>query len=263
MGKVRKPKTISRTSVVDQVCDSIKQSILDHVWNVGDKLPSESEFAETFGVNRLSVRMALQKLSTLGMIETKIGEGSYVADFSLKPYFIEIAGLFKDQKRRKDVEQLRNLLEGECMQLAIIYSNEDDLAKLKAVLDNYLEVTKRYCENVDDMDILDELVDSDLAFHKEIIKMSHNQLYEAVYQMVEQLIRDHIKHLLYARLARRKERGIPVNMGEEDTHIKMYNSIKNGDVEAAKKAREQTIGIVPVHGADYFDEIETELPEAN
>lgn len=46
--------------MVDQVSEAIKQNILDHVWNVGDKIPSESELADEFEVNRLSVRMALQ-----------------------------------------------------------------------------------------------------------------------------------------------------------------------------------------------------------
>lgn len=57
--KLRSPK-IRRLSVVDQVSDSIKQSLLDQVWKEGDKLPSEGELAEYYGVNRLSVRMALQ-----------------------------------------------------------------------------------------------------------------------------------------------------------------------------------------------------------
>ena len=64
----RKRQKITRMSVVDQVCASIKQDIADGVWKAGDKIPSEGEFAEMFGVNRLSVRMALQKLSTLGII---------------------------------------------------------------------------------------------------------------------------------------------------------------------------------------------------
>ena len=90
--KLRSPK-IRRLSVVDQVSDSIKQSLLDQVWKEGDKLPSEGELAEYYGVNRLSVRMALQKLSTLGLIETRVGEGSFVAHFSVQPIFSELASV--------------------------------------------------------------------------------------------------------------------------------------------------------------------------
>lgn len=80
--------------MVDQVCEAVKQDILDYVWAEGDRLPPEGELAAYFGVNRLSVRMALQKLSALGLIETRVGEGSFVARFSLQPYFNEIAPLY-------------------------------------------------------------------------------------------------------------------------------------------------------------------------
>ncbi len=130
--KLRNPK-IRRLSVVDQVSDSIKQSLLDQVWKEGDKLPSEGELAEYYGVNRLSVRMALQKLSTLGLIETRVGEGSFVAHFSVQPIFSELAPLYDNKEGRRDVEQLRNLLEGECTNIAIISSTEEDRQKLKIV----------------------------------------------------------------------------------------------------------------------------------
>ena len=49
--KIRKNK-ISRLSVVDQVCEAIKADLAAKVWQVGDRLPSESELADMFGVNR-------------------------------------------------------------------------------------------------------------------------------------------------------------------------------------------------------------------
>lgn len=47
-------KKINRVSIVDQVCAAIKQDVVDGIWKPGDKLPSEAELADTFGVNRLS-----------------------------------------------------------------------------------------------------------------------------------------------------------------------------------------------------------------
>ena len=99
MVKLKSRNAISRISVVDQVSEAIKQKVLDEVWKPGDKIPSESELADYFSVNRLSVRMALQKLSTLGLIETRVGEGSFVTDFSLQPYFSEIAALYSDKEK--------------------------------------------------------------------------------------------------------------------------------------------------------------------
>jgi len=40
----------------------------------------------------------------------------------------------------------------------------------------------------------------------------------------------------------------------EASHEAIYQSIINGDAEAARNAREQILGIVPAHGLDYFED---------
>ncbi len=47
-------------------------------WKPGQKLPSENELAAQFGVSRVTVRNALQRLSGLGLLETRFGEGSFI-----------------------------------------------------------------------------------------------------------------------------------------------------------------------------------------
>jgi GntR family transcriptional regulator len=46
----------------------------------GQRLPTESELAERFGVHRLTVRQALAELARAGAIRTVHGRGSYVAE---------------------------------------------------------------------------------------------------------------------------------------------------------------------------------------
>ncbi|WP_020614398.1 FadR/GntR family transcriptional regulator [Sediminispirochaeta bajacaliforniensis] len=253
MDKVNSKSRISRVSVVDQVCDAIKHDMFDHVWETGDKLPSESEFAQSFGVNRLSVRMALQKLSTLGLIETRVGEGSFVKDFSLKPILREIAAVYSEKERRKDVEQLRNLLEGECQSLAIIKATDEEKAHLRELLDEYYEKSAVFFQDIDNRQYLEQLVEADFAFHYGIIKLSHNRLYIDIYYMVQQLIRDHIMQLISTRAHRRRAAGLNTVL-TSDTHEQMYESIVNGNVEEARRSREQILGIIPIHGMDYFDD---------
>ena len=117
---------IKKVSVVDQVSEALKDNILNHTWEPGDKLPSEGDLADTFGVNRLSVRMALQKLNTLGLLETRVGDGTYVRKFSMAPYMNEIADIYMDEKHLNDVRELRNLLEGEAMRIAVSSSTEEE-----------------------------------------------------------------------------------------------------------------------------------------
>lgn len=244
---------ISRVSVVDQVSDTIKNDIVSGVWQAGDKLPSEADFAEAFGVNRLSVRMALQKLGTLGLIETRVGEGSFVVErFSLRPFLSEIAVLYDKGSMYEDVQQLRNLLEGECMNLAVLHGNNDDVAILKETLENYHQKSIKYYNNPDSYEDLNNLVDADFDFHYTIVKMSHNKLYKDVYFMVQELIRGNIMQLLETRIKNRQKAGLPPIL-DEDSHNEIYNCIVNKDVDRLAKSRMEVLGILPIKGLDIFE----------
>lgn len=244
---------ITRMSVVDQVCTAIKQDIADGVWKQGEKIPSEGEFAQIFGVNRLSVRMALQKLNTLGIIETRVGEGSFVKVFSLQPFLDEISIFYEDDEHQGDVQQLRNLLEGECTNLAIRNATPEEIEQLKHQLEIYKERALEYNKDIDDLSALERLVDADLAFHYQVIKMSHNRLYKDIYFMITQLVRRNIAKMISGRAHRRAAAGLAPGP-DLDTHIKIYESILHGDAEAARYAREELLGIIPVEGMDVFPE---------
>jgi len=61
--------------VVDQILSSIQDGML----KAGERLPSEAKLAELTGVGRTSVREALAALRLMGVVETRVGAGSYVA----------------------------------------------------------------------------------------------------------------------------------------------------------------------------------------
>ena len=154
---------IKKVSVVDQVSEALKDNILNHTWEPGDKLPSEGDLADTFGVNRLSVRMALQKLNTLGLLETRVGDGTYVRKFSMAPYMNEIADIYMDEKHLNDVRELRNLLEGEAMRIAVSSSTEEEREELRQCYEQYEEKRSQLKEDVDNERLMDELAEAEIA----------------------------------------------------------------------------------------------------
>ena len=72
-----------KTSAADAVCEALRSQISSGVWKVGDRLPCEGELAERYGVNRLTVRVALQKLNALGVVETRAGAGTQHDEFAI------------------------------------------------------------------------------------------------------------------------------------------------------------------------------------
>ena len=64
--------------VTDQVVSLLDERIRSGYYRSGQRLPSEAELADEFGVSRNTVRTALTRLATAGLIQRKHGSGTYV-----------------------------------------------------------------------------------------------------------------------------------------------------------------------------------------
>lgn len=63
-----------------QIHNEIKTNIEDNKWKVGDRIPSERELSIDFGVSRMTLRQAIQTLVDEGILERRVGSGTYVAN---------------------------------------------------------------------------------------------------------------------------------------------------------------------------------------
>lgn len=68
-------------STVERCEDALRRSILERQLQPGERLPPERRLAEQFGVNRVTVRSALARLSAAGLVESRQGSGYTVRDF--------------------------------------------------------------------------------------------------------------------------------------------------------------------------------------
>lgn len=103
----------------------------------GDRLPSERELASMFGVSRPAVREAAFALSTIGIIETRQQAGMYLASVDKKTKLDSFRlQMQAGQFNRKDLYELRRVLEGECAALAARNITADQLATIVATMEN-------------------------------------------------------------------------------------------------------------------------------
>ena len=75
-------RKIEKISLVDQVLRHLREDLLSNVYPPGTALPSEKDLAEYYGVSRLTLRSAIQKLSSEGWIKTTQGRTSEVLDYT-------------------------------------------------------------------------------------------------------------------------------------------------------------------------------------
>jgi GntR family transcriptional regulator, transcriptional repressor for pyruvate dehydrogenase complex len=78
------PETIERRKLSDVVADRIKQYIIDNNLRPGDRLPTEQELADRFGVSRVSTREATKALGFLGIIDAAPRRGLVVGEVDMK-----------------------------------------------------------------------------------------------------------------------------------------------------------------------------------
>ncbi|MDR1535081.1 MAG: FadR family transcriptional regulator [Planctomycetota bacterium] len=102
-----KKKTRRYEDIVRQIVGKIERGEL----RTGDRLPTERELGDQLGVSRTSVREALRALELLGIIESKVSEGTFVKQADLDRILFRFSGDAADGRRVFEIYEMRILLE--------------------------------------------------------------------------------------------------------------------------------------------------------
>lgn len=115
-----------------EVVKNLKNIIELDGLKAGDKIPSERELSERLHVGRSSVREALRALELLGLIETRVGEGTFLRDARANQ-LVQLLGTFilQDDKSKKDVKETKHLIEMDCLKLVSARNDKEQLLQLK------------------------------------------------------------------------------------------------------------------------------------
>jgi len=232
-------KPIKKISMTDQVYHVLEDDIKNHVWEKGDKLPSESEIASLLNVNRLTVRLALQKLNTLGFIETRVGEGSFVVGTSFSDNISEFAKYYMDDNIIDDVQEFRKLLEMRCIELAIVEAKDEEFDALEVYCDDYERCQREFDEN-DDAAHFEALIQADYNFHSALCRLSHNQLYSYAYSMAKEAICRFLSLIISERDELRKN-GQQDPDPHEDSHRRLLRAIRSRDIRKCRMTLEDIV----------------------
>ena len=92
-------KLKSNTPRHRQISDWIREQIDNGTYHVDEKLPSENDFTDKFGVSRVTVRKALQTLENEQRIYRCQGLGSFVADVRSHQSFAQLNDFVEDMKQ--------------------------------------------------------------------------------------------------------------------------------------------------------------------
>jgi len=195
--------------------------IRDGRLNPGDKLPPERELAEAFGVSRTSVRDAIRVLEMQGMVEPRQGDGTVVRDLSPDSLVSPLASvLARNGRLLTELLDVRKILEPPLAARAAAHASEEDVNKLRAILDRQTEKVRR-----------GELaIDEDTQFHYMIATAAKNSVVMRVVDVLMDLLRES------------RERSLQVKGRLQKSlagHRQIFGAIRSRDQAAAEAAMRQ------------------------
>ena len=205
-----------------QVAATIERAIVDGRYQPGQRLASERDLAEEFGVSRPTVRRAVIALEMRGLLESRQGSGVYVrriAAAAAPPRELDI-GAF-------DQAEARRLFEGEVAALAATLITDEELAYLESLV---LEMTNEKATKEQS-----ELADR--QFHATIARATRNA---AIVRVVENTWDLRYKSPLCMQMLDRARdvRRRPL----KDEHQEIVESLRTRDPKAARTAMQAHLG---------------------
>ena len=203
---------VLRQSLADRLARRIRGMIQNGSYREGDRLPPIMEMARQFGVGHPTVREALKKLETVGVVEIRHGSGVYVS--RSQDVLVLASPDFAGKVTKKlllDLIQARIPIEMQATALAVRNATQENFDEMRQLL-------KTAGENLDNDDVLNPI---NMGFHRQIALASGNTVLAQLRDVLQDLFteeqrlilgifgsrsRDHQEHLgIFEALEKRDE----------------------------------------------------------
>lgn len=205
----------------DEVSARIRAHIADGTYRKGEKIPTEPELMEIYGVGRSSIREAVKSLAMAGILHVQQGAGTTVnADHSAQSL---------DEKIRRadfdEVNAVRTLLEKETVTLAAAHRSNAHLQEMEQWLTKRREAIETGNRQ--------QCIAADIAFHQAIAAASGNSVLAGLYQSFTEVIRHFFKE--------REQQGVSHFAFSHHLHEQLFQAIKAKKAKAAQAAMQQIL----------------------
>ncbi len=209
---------VTRTTLTADIYRKLVSHIIRGVWKPGMRIPAERQLGQQLGVGRASLREALKALEIMGLIETRLGDGTYVcqrSEFLSKPLLWAITS--SSETEVYELVEARKLIETELAGLAAERATADDLKEIGKHLDRMERSPQAPSE----------LLQADIEFHLAIGEAAHNSILMNALNLIRNLLQEWIGRTL-------QEPGVYTRALEH--HKAIFFAVAKKNVPAARAA---------------------------
>jgi len=209
---------IKKTRIAEEVADRIRVLMLDGTFPAGQPLPSERHLAERFGVSRGSIRDALRTLETIGLLETRHGQGTFPRELSVERLVAPLASVMAYRSDLQDeLLDVRRMFEPAVARAAALRATDEDLADLQRILDTQRQKLKSG----------QSAITEDTAFHAILARATRNRVVMSIMATLNDL-------LVESRTQSLQQKGRPAR--SMDGHESVVSALRRRDPEGASQA---------------------------
>jgi GntR family transcriptional regulator, transcriptional repressor for pyruvate dehydrogenase complex len=174
---------VTRTTLTADIFRELVSHVISGAWKAGEKILPERQLGEKLGVGRASLREALKALEIIGLIETRLGDGTYVchrSEFLSRPLLWAITS--SSEAEIHELVEARTSLETELSGLAAERATSEDLRQIGVHLDRM----EHSVGNPEDFR------HADVAFHLAIAEAAHNRIFINALLLIRNLLQQWI-----------------------------------------------------------------------
>lgn len=204
------------TTTFLDIVQYIKNNISTGKYPINGKIPPERLLAEELQVSRTTLREALKALESIGIIERKVGQGTFVKKTNFSEY-----SSFSKQSSPSEVFTARLAIEPYLAELATRTATQDDLV----FLENCLIKLEKHFDNIPVFE------DLNTKFHYRIAKAARSSLLLSFIDIIENIHTEELWGTLRAHSLKPDKMEV-----YHRQHIDIFEALKNRDSEKAKEA---------------------------
>jgi DNA-binding FadR family transcriptional regulator len=213
--------TVTRApSLADTVANRLRHDIGEEKYKSGEKLPTERELAEAYGVSRAIIREALGRLKHDGLVRSRQGSGAFVAEGGSTVFRLIVNDV-------PDIGEIRNVVE----LLTAFESAASGLAAVRRTKAQLATITTQFEAMERAIGEQRPGVDEDVAFHRAIIDATANPVFRDMFDFLDTRVRGFIGA---ARVNSARYEGLTRKV--QDEHKEILDAIRDRDEAKAQLA---------------------------